>query len=322
MSQSLDPLAVAWDAVFVGAATLDAIAAVDRMPHADERVVATEIAFAGGGPAATAAGAFSRLGLRAAFVGVIGADDEGARVRVGLERAGVDVSCLRALPGRRTATSVVVADRGSAGRAICTLPGQPWEVAPGSAAADLVRRAPWLHVDQVGWPAVSGLLASLPARARPRLSVDAGNPVPDLPLSVVDLYVPTLDALRLTHGHPGGVDDDDLLASALAAGAATVVATGGAAGSVAASVDGTRCAAPAPAVDVVSTLGAGDVFHGALLAAVVRGEPLPYCLAYANTAAALSCRALDGRSAIPSHAETVAALAPALPDREGALRVC
>jgi sugar/nucleoside kinase (ribokinase family) len=55
--------------------------------------------------------------------------------------------------------------------------------------------------------------------------------------------------------------------------------------------------------DVLSTLGAGDVFHGALLAAVVRGLALPACLSYANVVAALSCHGLDGRTAIPTHAE-------------------
>jgi sulfofructose kinase len=64
-------------------------------------------------------------------------------------------------------------------------------------------------------------------------------------------------------------------------------------------------------VEVVSTLGAGDVFHGALLAAVRRGYLLPDCLAYANVVAALSCRGLDGRSAIPTHDEVVQQL-PAL----------
>ena len=53
----------------------------------------------------------------------------------------------------------------------------------------------------------------------------------------------------------------------------------------------------------MSTLGAGDVFHGALLAGLVQGRPLRETLELANTAAALSCRALDGRSAIPTLAE-------------------
>jgi sugar/nucleoside kinase (ribokinase family) len=60
---------------------------------------------------------------------------------------------------------------------------------------------------------------------------------------------------------------------------------------------------------VLSTLGAGDVFHGALVAAVVRGLPLAEQLAFANVTAALSCRGLDGRSRIPRLAELLAAIA-------------
>ena len=54
-------------------------------------------------------------------------------------------------------------------------------------------------------------------------------------------------------------------------------------------------------VEVVSTLGAGDVFHGALLACLARGlaARATRCVR-ANACAALSCRALDGRSAIPT----------------------
>jgi sugar/nucleoside kinase (ribokinase family) len=58
----------------------------------------------------------------------------------------------------------------------------------------------------------------------------------------------------------------------------------------------------------ISTLGAGDVFHGALLAYLCEGAALAHALRAANTAASLSCRALDGRSAIPTRVELEAAL--------------
>ncbi|HSP72403.1 MAG TPA: PfkB family carbohydrate kinase, partial [Gaiellaceae bacterium] len=86
---------------------------------------------------------------------------------------------------------------------------------------------------------------------------------------------------------------------ALAAGADLVVVTRGGGGSVAFTRDGGRIEAPAPTVAVVSTLGAGDVFHGALLAQLVRDVPLREALAEANRIAAESCRTLDSRSAIP-----------------------
>jgi sugar/nucleoside kinase (ribokinase family) len=83
-------------------------------------------------------------------------------------------------------------------------------------------------------------------------------------------------------------------------GAESVVVNRGAAGSRAWTADGDVVEAPGVAVDAVSTLGAGDVFHGALLAWLVREAPLAEALRAANAAAALSCRALDGRSAIPT----------------------
>ena len=61
----------------------------------------------------------------------------------------------------------------------------------------------------------------------------------------------------------------------------------------------------------MSTLGAGDVFHGALLASLVRGLEIADALRHANAAAALSCRALDGRSGIPTWPELEAFLARA-----------
>jgi sulfofructose kinase len=52
-------------------------------------------------------------------------------------------------------------------------------------------------------------------------------------------------------------------------------------------------------IDVRSTLGAGDVFHGALLAGLVEERPLGEALDRASACAALACEALDGRSGIP-----------------------
>jgi sulfofructose kinase len=193
-------------------------------------------------------------------------------------------------------------------RAICTRP-VPHPVVPSDGpAAALLAGADWVHVDHLGWqPVQTWRDATRPDR--PRLSVDGGNPIPGFRPADVDLYVPTVEALTRRYGKP---DDepavDDLLTAALDDGATMVVATRGAAGALAATASGARTTAPGHRVEVLSTLGAGDVFHGALLAAVVHGMPLLTCLRYANVAAALSCRGLDGRSAIPTHDEVLAAL--------------
>jgi sugar/nucleoside kinase (ribokinase family) len=288
--------------VFVGAATMDSIALVDGFPGPDERVVALDLVTAGGGPAATAAVAAARLGIPSAFVGTVGDDPEGDRIVEGLAAEGVDVSGIGRASGTRSAASVIVVDRTLGTRAICARPGPAIDPSRG---AELLRCADWVHADHVGWAALTGLVDAT-AGARPRLSVDAGNPIAGFSPAGVDLYVPTVEALERIHG---ALSPESLLDAALAAGARRVVATAGSRGSVAADALGERAAAPAAVVDVVSTLGAGDVFHGALVAAHVRDLPLTEALEYANAVAALSCRGLDGRSSIPTHDATAAHLA-------------
>lgn len=280
----------AFDAVFVGAATFDAIALVDGFPGADERVVAESVVYAGGGPAATGAVAAARLGARVAFIGTVGDDANGRAILEGLRDEGVDVSGVSVSRTQDSAASVVIVDRTRGTRAICNRPAPIIDLAPG---ADLITTASIVHVDHVGWGPLhdSGLLAATAC-----LSVDGGNDIPGFRADRVDLYVPTVEALRRQYGD---LPVDGLLTRAVADGATTVVATDGSRGSHALTSAGESAFAPALAVDVVSTLGAGDVFHGALVAAVVRRMPLAERLAFANATAALSCRALDGRSGIP-----------------------
>lgn len=277
--------------VCVGLATLDTIAAVPRHPAADELVFASDVVVAGGGPAATAAVTLARLGVRTAFVGSVGDDDAGRAIADGLEREGVEIGELAVVPGARSPQSAILVGGGT--RAIAAFLGTglpPLELGP--RAQELCLGASWVHVDQTGYAAVGGL------RGRVRLSVDGGIPIEGLDLRDVALYAPTESALRERFGSPAG---------ALDAGAALVVVTRGAEGSVAYTAAGEVIEAPGFAVDVVSTLGAGDVFHGALLARLVGdaapdADTLRDALAFANRCAARSCEALDGRSGIPTAA--------------------
>jgi sulfofructose kinase len=262
--------------VCVGLATLDTIVAVPRHPGPDDRVVASELAVAGGGPAANAAVTLARLGISTYFVGVIGDDDVGDAIRDGLGRERVDISELSVVPGARSPQSVILV--GAGGRSISAYAGTVPPLELGERARELCAGAAWVHADHVGYAA---------ARGSGRLSVDASNPVDGLDLRDVALYGPTESSLR-------GVPEQ-----ALDEGAELVVVTRGERGAAAYTNDGT-IEIEAPRVDAVSTLGAGDVFHGALLAALVRELPLRDALAFANDCAARSCLALDGRSAIPT----------------------
>ena len=286
--------------VCLGIATLDAIALVPRLPVDGERLPAVESRLAGGGVVATAAVALARLGIPVAFVGRVGDDAAGRFVRAGLEAEGVDVTGLATVSGRTPTTLVLVEETTRERTLIPDVRGVP-PIALREADLASCAGAEWIHVDQTGYPALAAVRA---AGIGTRVSLDGGNMIETLDLSHVDLYAPTERALLERYPR---ATLEDALAAALAEGPSLVVVTRGAGGSVAAEQDpdgSTRVtAAPARETAVVSTLGAGDVFHGALLAALVDGHDTSAALRRANAAAALSCRALDGRSAIPTRSE-------------------
>lgn len=291
---------------FCGVATADAIAVVGHYPAADERTVAEDIVFGGGGPAATAAVAASRLGMRAAFIGAVGHDEGGDRIVADLAAEGVDTSGISRV-GRESARSVVIIDAPRKTRAIANRPGPPIELAGNDIALQILEASQWVHVDQHGWPAVRAYLDS--RGTGPKLSVDAGNPIPGYTAAGTALYAPTMPALTARYGQPGDhAEVAELLRRAVADGAELAAVTNGGEGAYLLAADGTLAASRTPDVGVVSTLGAGDVFHGALLAALVMSDAgelagLPAALDYATAVASLSCRGIDGRSRIPDRTE-------------------
>lgn len=277
--------------VCLGVITMDTIALVDRYPSEDERVIAQEIARGGGGPAAVAAVALARLGISTAIVGTIGDDEDGREILEIFKREGVDATGV-SIGSSATAGSVIVASKENSARAISTR--QPMKQAPANDAAKaLIASAEWLHCDHVGITRLDEL--GIARGKGPKISFDAGYGVETFDVSLVDLFVPTDRQMALRH-------PDLSLEEAMKKDAETakniVVATRGSEGSAAYSENFIE--APGFSVDVVSTLGAGDVFHGALMAQVAENRPMGEALLRANAVAALSCRGLDGQSAIPN----------------------
>ena len=286
--------------LFIGCATLDSIALVQDYPAADSRTVATDFATAGGGPAATAAVAAARAGAQTAFAGVLGTDEEGDRIISGLQAEGVDTSAVIRDPDVKTGASVIVVSTATESRAIVTRPVPPVSFPAEGRFREL------LDIGRLGPRGPPGLerRRRIPG-LNPgdlNLSVDAGNPIPSFSPRGVALYVPTIERLRAEYGDDLSVEA--LLQKAIDDGASAVVATAGSEGAWVKTGDADAVHVPATPATIVSTLGAGDVYHGALLAAVAAGLPLVDAAAFAGRTASASCEGLDGRSRIPHQTVT------------------
>jgi sugar/nucleoside kinase (ribokinase family) len=72
-------------------------------------------------------------------------------------------------------------------------------------------------------------------------------------------------------------------------------------------LDGDRLhIAPAFRVNAIDTTGAGDVFRGALICSLLRGDPPDRMLRFANAAAAVSCTREGAIGGVPTLAEVEA----------------
>jgi sulfofructose kinase len=284
--------------ICVGAAKLDLNALVDHFPHDDERMLAQSLTTGVGGPSITAAFAIARLGIPVGFCGVVGRDPAGDHIMSLLEQEGVSTRWVSRRDDVETCRSMNIISATKATRAIVTVP------AP---APDISRvpplKARWIHFDDVGFAANSALRKAGMNGAR--LSIDGGNPIERLDLNGIDLYAPTVARLAAEAGSWHA--PRDLMQKAVARGARDVVATDGQNGSYVLS-DGSFSCVPAFDVPIVSTLGAGDVFHGSILAGLCLGKDIVEATRWGNACAALSCRALDGVSGVPRRPELEAFL--------------
>ena len=282
--------------VCVGVITMDTIARVSRYPTEDERVEAKDLIRAIGGPAAVAAIALARLGITVALVGTIGDDSDGGSVLSLLSAEGVNTEGI-SVGAEPTGGSVIIASAEHNTRAICTRQ-RPNQLGPAPTAQDMAKNADWVHTDHVG----VALLEKLGIRrgGGPKISFDAGYDIGNFDASRVDLFAP--NDKSLLSRHPMREIEAAIQMEAEDSGNLTV-ATRGKDGSIGYSTKSGLVTAKSYQIPILSTLGAGDVFHGALIAQLIENRELPEALNRANAVAALSCRGLDGSSAIPTKVE-------------------
>ena len=303
--------------VCVGLAVVDLVAHIDAPLRAGVKQFASSLSTAFGGPATTAAAAAARLGVDAVLVAPVGDDERAAALRAALVAAEVDADALVVRPGVASATSLVVVS-GDGERTIVNATSPELLVAPSEAQAGAIRvlvaGAQAVLVD-VRWPAaarialeaaraagVPGLLDLDRTTAEHRDDVRGLAALASHVVASQDALADVLDGALAGSESVSGEDHDvDAALDALATLArdGMVGITRGAHGMRWRSVDGPgpetqgakvrRAEVPAFRVEVVETLGAGDVWHGAFAAALARGLAVHDAATDASAAAALRC---------------------------------
>jgi sulfofructose kinase len=278
----------------VGVAVMDFVFYVDAFPSGGMKHRALDAAVVGGGCAANAAVALARLGGTALLSTRLGGDRIGQMIREDLEKEGVDLA-LSDMSGMKSSYSSILIDRAGE-RQIMNYRGDrliqtPRHLADAPEVDAVLSDTRWSE----------GALAAMElARARgvPGIldveapaEIDAFGPASHLAFSEQGLahfypdLAPEVAIERVVQDHGGWV--------CVTMGAEGVAWCGaGDAGFV-----------PAYSVDVVDTLGAGDVWHGAFALRLAEGADEIAAIRFANAVAALKCTRQGGRAGSPTREE-------------------
>ncbi|MCA1592153.1 MAG: PfkB family carbohydrate kinase [Acidobacteria bacterium] len=293
------PVEREFDCVGFGLNAVDRIVVVPEYPAFDTKTRLITHALSAGGQTASALVALQRLGLRTAYAGRFGSDTEGAFGLATLRAEGVNVEFAEVPEGARTQVAFIIIDARTGERTIIWDRDERLAYAAEEAPVGLATRGRVLHLDAHDPPACASVARAARA-AGTIVSADVDSIYEGLPalLPLVDILI---SSKEFPHRMTGIADERASLVEVKARyGCALVGMTLGERGALlyreGVFLESKAFAVPGGCRD---TTGAGDAFHAGFLYGLLQGEEVEACLTLANAVAALKCRALGARAALP-----------------------
>jgi sulfofructose kinase len=288
-----------FDVVGVGASCIDQVCRLPVFPEptsARDKVRMLSQRRECGGQTATCLSTCASLGLSTAYVGVVGDDDDGRMICRELTARGIDVGRVVARAERSASATILIDQTGE--RLVLWYRDPDLKYPVDSLPRDLIAAARLVHVDDVDESA---------ALAAARFAREAGLPVtcdidhvtagtPELLAHVSHLVFAAQVPLDLT----GERDHESALRRLRRTHPGLLVVTLGDHGALALDGDQLYRSPGFHVQPVVDTTGAGDVFRGAFIHALLQGWATPDILRFANAAAAVSCTKAGAMGGVPA----------------------
>ena len=288
-----------WDVIGIGESSIDEVVRLPGVlaPNVKLPIRSRQIRY--GGQVATTLATCASFGLRAALLGTMGNDDDVHGLCKTLNDRGVDTSLLvqRAVRHRR---ATVLVSEPTGDRTVLWERDARLALTPGDIPRATIEGARLLHVDDVDVEA---------AIVAARIARQAGIPVTSDIDQVTDrtreliaaVSVPIL-AEHVPLALTGESDLERALRRLRTTHTGLLCVTLGSRGSMLLDGDHLHCE-PAQTVRAVDATGAGDVFRGAVIYALLRGDSPVDILRFANVAAALSCTREGALDSVPTRRE-------------------
>ena len=303
--------------IVVGSVNADYAVRVGHLPQPGETVTGGRLEILPGGKGANQATAAARLGAQVTLVAAVGRDAAGDQAMADLLAEGIDAAGLLRCDAPSGVAVILVDAAGE--NMIAVAPGANEYLTAAVAQQALAARvgAGTVLLASLEIP-LAAVIAAAEAAARADGAVLIINPAPGraLPPELVRGVILTPnegELLRLpppgTGGGGPGEPPDEAAAVAwlLEAGAVAVIVTRGGRGATLLRPGQPAADFPAPRIEVVDTVGAGDAFNGALATVLAAGLPLETAVTAAVQAGAAACTGAGARQALP-RADDIAAL--------------
>jgi sulfofructose kinase len=290
-----------WDVLAFGVVAVDDLVYVEHYPLSDSKTPVKNKMRQGGGLAGTAMVAASRLGVKAAYCGVLG-DDELSRYTIEeLEREKVDCTPVFRRPEARPIHSIIIVEEDTGHRTILFSLAGITEPSPEMISDDLIASCKVLFVDNFG---INASLQAMELAHRHGIPVVAdveykqSSRLPELVCNADHLIIGLAAGNMLT----GKSDPIDIVTELARPERACCALTAGEHGGWFSEYGGKIEHFPAHKLQIVDTTGCGDVFHGAYAASLARGESVRDAIRIANAVAGIKATQPGGRSGIPDMA--------------------
>lgn len=294
-----------FDVVGFGTNAVDFLIQVPHYPEFNSKIELTDYVQAAGGEIATTMVGLQRLGLRTAYIGRFGADPAGELGINSLRNEGVDLTYAEQVKDARTQIAFIIVDERSGERTVIWKRDELLRYDESEVPLDAAGDAKVIHFTP--HDALACLwLAEAGRENGAVVSIDIDNVFDDVEklLHAVDIIVASSDfPSKLL-----GITDtrEALREMKRRFNAALVGVTLGDAGSLLLCedefIETAGYAVPGGCAD---TTGAGDSFRAGLLYGLIRERSIEESSRMANAVAALKCRAIGARTALPTGPELV-----------------
>ena len=284
------------DVVGIGENSVDLVYRVPELPVAGQKVRVSDCRRRLGGQVATTLCTCAGLGLRTRYVGAFGNDEHGRLIRSELEQRGVDTSLapVRYAPNRQ---AVILVDERTGERTIAWHRDAALVLGPQDLAPEALAGARLLHVDNVDEE--TAIAAANLARTAGMIVTTDVDVVTDRTAPLIAAATLPILAAHVPRALTGETDPRRALRALRRQHDGMLCVTLGSRGAMLL-VGEQLVEVPAFHVDAIDTTGAGDVFRGALIFSLLRGDAPESMLRFANAAAAISCTREGAIGGVPN----------------------